>query len=342
MTLVDDHHVVGREVVEQRPRARAGRALVEVAAVVLDAGRETHLAQHLQVVHDPLLDTLRFQETLLVLVEGDAFGQFRFDVVDGSAQLLLVGDELARGIDGDASVFQQHFAGQRLELGDAFNGIAPELDQVGCLGVGGVDLERVAADAEGTAPQLHVVAVVVDVYQVAQQGVAAVLPAALQVDNDVAPRLRVADTIDARHRGNDDDVLAAFQRGHGLQSKAVKLFVDLRLFFDEEVVARNVGLRLVVVVVADEVRDGVMGEEVAELRVELGSQRLVVGQDEGRPLCLLDNVGDGERLARARRAQQRLELVAAIHPGHQPFDGHRLVARCREVRYQLKVRHSTP
>ncbi len=176
----------------------------------------------------------------------------------------------------------------------------------------------------------------------AQEGVAAVLAAALQVDNDVAPRLRVADTVDARHRGDNDDVLTALQRGHCLQAQAVEFVIDLRLFLDEEVVTRDVGLRLVVVVVADEVRDGVMGEEVAELGVELGGQRLVVGQDDGRPLRLLDDVGDGERLARARRAQQRLKLVAAIHAGHQPFDGRRLVARSREVGYQLKIRHSTP
>ncbi len=152
VALVDDHQVVGREVVEQRPRARAGRALVEVAAVVLDAGGEAHLAQHLQVVHHALLDALRFQETLLVLVESDALGQFRLDVVDGPGQLLLVGDELARRVDGDTGMLQQHLASQRFELGDAFDGVAPELDQVGRLGVGGVNLERVAADPKGAAP----------------------------------------------------------------------------------------------------------------------------------------------------------------------------------------------
>ena len=46
----------------------------------------------------------------------------------------------------------------------------------------------------------------------------------------------------------------------------------------------QVRLRLVVVEVADEVLDGVVREEVAELGVELGGERLVVGEDERRPL----------------------------------------------------------
>jgi hypothetical protein len=43
---------------------------------------------------------------------------------------------------------------------------------------------------------------------------------------------------------------------------------------------RHIGFGLVVVVVADEVLDRVVGEQRLELAVELGGQRLVVGQDQ--------------------------------------------------------------
>src|SRR2546422_3824913 len=45
---------------------------------------------------------------------------------------------------------------------------------------------------------------------------------------------------------------------------------------------RSVGLGLVVVVVRDEVADGVVREILPELAVQLGGQGLVVGQDERR------------------------------------------------------------
>ncbi len=90
---------------------------------------------------------------------------------------------------------------------------------------------------------------------------------------------------------------------------------------------RDVGLRLVVVVVGDKVLDGVLGEEVLELRIQLGAQRLVVGEDQRRPLHAGDDVGDGERLARPGRAQQDLMPVPLFQAGHQRIDCLRLIPR---------------
>jgi hypothetical protein len=50
---------------------------------------------------------------------------------------------------------------------------------------------------------------------------------------------------------------------------------------DEGVGARHVGLGLVVVVIGDEILDRVVREEVLELGIELGGQRLVRRQDDG-------------------------------------------------------------
>ena len=50
----------------------------------------------------------------------------------------------------------------------------------------------------------------------------------------------------------------------------VDLFIDGGVFFDEGVGARDVGFGLVVVVVGDEIFDGVVGEEGFEFGVELG------------------------------------------------------------------------
>ena len=50
-----------------------------------------------------------------------------------------------------------------------------------------------------------------------------------------------------------------------------------------------------------------------------------MGQNQRRPAGLSDDVGHRERLARARRPQQGLIALAAVHPRHQLLD-HRLVA----------------
>ena len=70
----------------------------------------------------------------------------------------------------------------------------------------------------------------------------------------------------------------------------VDLLVDRGVLLDVDVLLRDVRLGLVVVVVADEVLDRVVGEELLELAVELGRERLVVREHQRRLLDLLDHV----------------------------------------------------
>ena len=107
---------------------------------------------------------------------------------------------------------------------------------------------------------------------------------------------------------------------------AVDRLVDLRVLLDIGVGARHIGFRLVVVVVADEILDGVVREEVLHLAIELGGQRLVGGEDERGLLHRLDHLRHGEGLARAGDPEQHLVALLAHDPGHEVADGGRLVA----------------
>ena len=107
---------------------------------------------------------------------------------------------------------------------------------------------------------------------------------------------------------------------------AVDLLVDGRFLLDVGVGARDVGLGLVVVVVGDEVLDGVVGEEALHLAVELGGQRLVGGEDQGRALGAGDDLRDGVGLARAGDAEQDLVGLAVVGGLDEIGDGGGLVA----------------
>src|SRR5690606_23311714 len=102
---------------------------------------------------------------------------------------------------------------------------------------------------------------------------------------------------------------------------------DRAVLVDERVRGRDVGLGLVVVVVADEVLDRVMGKERLELAVQLRRQRLVRRHHQGRLLYLLDDVGDGIGLARAGNAQQGLAGEPGLEPRDEFLDRLRLVPR---------------
>ena len=126
------------------------------------------------------------------------------------------------------------------------------------------------------------------------------------------------------------------------QAHLLDVLVDRAVLLDEEIALRHVGLGLVVVVVADEVLDRVLREELAELAVELRRQRLVGREDDRRPADLGDHVGHREGLARAGDAEQRLEREAVADALDQALDRRRLVAGRRigpkELERRARVR----
>ena len=150
---------------------------------------------------------------------------------------------------------------------------------------------------------------VLDVDQFPQHEIAVGRLADREEHEPVLVLLGRAEAVDARHRGDDDRVSARQKVRCRRVAQPVDVVVPRAVLLDVEVGLRDVRLRLVVVVVGDEVLDRVRREELAELVAELGGERLVVRDHKRRLLDLLDQPRHRRRLAGARRAEQR--LVAA-------------------------------
>jgi len=71
--------------------------------------------------------------------------------------------------------------------------------------------------------------------------------------------------------------------------------------------------------------------------VELGGERLIVGEDERGAVLLGDDGGHGEGLAGAGDAEEHLVFVAGVEAGDELGDGARLVARGFVVGNELEV-----
>ena len=121
---------------------------------------------------------------------------------------------VGRRVDVDLLALGEELAGQRVELGDPLDLVAEELDPDERLLRRRLELEGVAADAEPGAAERLVVALVLEVDEVAQDGVAPVLAADPQLEHGRAVVDRRAEAVDARHRGDDDHV-APLEQGVG-------------------------------------------------------------------------------------------------------------------------------
>ncbi len=220
--------------------------------------------------------------------------------------------------------------------------VAPEVDAHGVVGIRREHVERVAAHAERAAFQLVVVAVVLDVDELVDDVVAIHLLLLVHEHGHARVVHRAADAVDARHRGHHDAVAPRQQGRRGRMAQLLHLLVDGGVLLDEGVGRGDVGLGLVVVVVADEVHHRVVREELLQLAGQLGRERLVRRHDQRGLLHGLDGLRHRERLARARHAQKRLVAQALLDPAGQLLDGLRLVARRLVRRHHLERRRGQP
>ncbi len=99
----------------------------------------------------------------------------------------------------------------------------------------------------------------------------------------------------------------------------------------------DVGLGLIVVVVAHEVDHRIIGEELLELLAQLGRKRLVGGHDQRGHLAALDDVCHSEGFARPGDAQKRLVAHAVFYAFGKRVYGLGLVAAHLVGRHDLEL-----
>ncbi|MNL15349.1 hypothetical protein D3C87_1363300 [compost metagenome] len=234
---------------------------------------------------------------------------------------------MALRVKGEARQFADDFTGQRIERRQAFNLVVEQLNADRFeIGFRRVDIDHVAPHSERRTGEIHVVAGVLQVGQASQQFTLIEPVAAIHVQDHFQISFRTTQTVDARHGGDDDRVLALQQRLGRRQSHLFDVIVDRGVFLDEGVRGRHVGLRLVVVVVGNEILHGIVREERLELAVQLRRQGLVRCQHQRRTLHLGDHVGDAESLARAGHTEQRLVRQPGFDALDHQANGFRLIA----------------
>ena len=201
---------------------------------------------------------------------------------DGAVALVLGHDVMGFRVDGDARqvfVAGADFAGERVDLTQRVDLVAPHFDAIGVIFIRGINLDHVAANAEGTAAQVFA-ALVLDVDEAAQESFARSLVALFEHDQHAIVSFRRTEAVDAGDRSDNDDVTALEERTRGAHAQLVKLIVDSCFFIDIKICRRDIGFGLVIIVVADEILDGVFRKKRFELVIELCRQRFVVGENQ--------------------------------------------------------------
>ena len=340
VALVHDKQKILREIVDERVRRTSRRTPRQHARIVLDARAETDLLQHFNVVAGALRDTLRLDQLAVFLKVFYALFQFFFEVLDGFLQLFLGCNVVARRKNSNMPQFTERNAGQRVNTADAVHLITEKLDTDNILvRVYRPDFHRVAAHAEAVALERNVVALVLNVYQSVDELLAAHLHARTDGNDHALVVDRVAERVNARNRGHDDNIAPFAQRRGRRVTQTVDFIIDGGILLNIGVGRGDIRLRLVIIVVGYEIFYRILGKKFAQLGAELCGQRFIVREHQRRALGLLDDVRHGERLARAGNAHQRLLGQTVVDALHQFGYRLRLIACHLVGAVYLKFRH---
>ena len=163
-----------------------------------------------------------------------------------------------------------------VKLNDAVNFVPEKLHPNGkFIVVGKVNIHRVPFYAEFVADKVHIVALVLQFDQLCAQFVALHLHTGAQADDHTAVVDGVAQRVNTGHTCHNNDVAPFRKCRRGRMAQTVDLIVDGAVFFYIGIGGRNVGLRLVVVVVAYKILHRIFGEKAAHLGADLAGQRFV-------------------------------------------------------------------
>ena len=179
---------------------------------------------------------------------------------------------------GQIFLAPQHFPGDGVDYADLFHLIAEKSDPRNDLLVDRLDLQHIAANSKSAAAKGDVIARELHIYQPAKNILALIHIANAYIQHRFRVALFRTDAEDAAHAGYHQHI-AAFDDGlGGGVAQAVDFVVDRGVFFDVGIGLRDVGLRQIIIVIADEVFDRVVREKFSKFRTELCGKGLVMGE----------------------------------------------------------------
>ncbi len=344
MRFIDEDESLVGQILEQGRRRLAGAPSRQPARVILDAGAGTGGLDHLEIEQRALFQPLCFQELALAAEPVEPRAHLFAHALDRLCERRTRCHIMRIGVDFDRIELGSFLPRQRIEFEDRIHLVAEQGDAPGTvLVMRRENVDDVAAHPEAAARESLVVAAILQRHQPRQQLGALHALAARNPERHAGIGLHGADAVDAGHRRDDDDVIALQDRARRRMAHPVDLFVYGRILLDIGVRARDIGFRLVVIVIGDEIFDRVFRKKSLHFGVELGRQRLVRCQDEGRALQPLDHLRHGEGLARTGDAQQHLvalrlrERAFAAQARDQLLDRGRLIAGRLIVRDQFEA-----
>ena len=145
-------------------------------------------------------------------------------------------------------------------------------------------------------------------------------------------------TIYAGNTGHNNNIPPLKKRAGSRMPQLIYFIIDGSILLYIGICRGNIGLWLIIIIIADKIAYIIIWEKSFELTGQLGGQSLVVGNHQGRPLHLLNQLGYGKGFACTSSSQQYLSLLTIFNTGRQCFYSLRLIPHRLKGSYHMKRR----
>ena len=113
--------------------------------------------------------------------------------------------------------------------------------------------------------------------------------------------------------------------------------VYVAVLFDEKILPWDVGLGLIIIVVADEVLDVILRKKALKFAIKLCCERFIMRHYERGNSEALDDICHSKSFARAGNSEEGLVFVAALKACDDAFDRFFLILARREFALDFKI-----
>ena len=210
VAFVQEQQMIVGEIIEQCRRRFARQASGKMARIIFDAVAIADLADHLQIEHGALVQALRFHQLAALFEFLLPPFQLRLDAAQRAFARFGRHYVMRFGIDRQAQIGLADLAEHRVDLAEAVHFVAPQLDAISVIVVGGEDFDDVAAHAKCSAREAVIVALVEDFDQAREDLLARDLLAFFEHQQHAVIGFGRAEAVDATDAG-DDDAIAALE-----------------------------------------------------------------------------------------------------------------------------------
>ena len=230
------------------------------------------------------------QQFIIFLEPFDALLVLGANILDGALNFFFRRSVVAARENSEEFRLFQNLASQRINPRNSIDVIAEKLHSISRFTARRKYINHVAFDAKRTARKVDIVTMVLNIHQLAQKFVLQTPLAALHRNRQIIIIRRRTKPIDAADARHDNHVAPCQQSVSSSMAQAVDFFVDCRIFLDIGIARRDVSFWLVIIKIADEIMNFVVGEKLFEFAEQLGSESFVVRQNQRRHVPLSDNV----------------------------------------------------